>query len=182
MIERQVPKRYARALFDAAQKQDLIDPVSEELAVIRNIISTDEALINFLDAPQVTDKDKFQLLEDVFKDKFSDLIYSFVKLTVEKRRSMYLLDIINAFTNLVEDEKGIVRARAITAVKMELDQKDKLVKKLEGLTGKNIILYPTVDKNIIGGVIINMNNMVIDDSVRNKLGLMRNRLISLKVH
>lgn len=181
-IEHQVPRRYARALFDAARGKGIVDAISEELAAVRSTIATDNALIDFLDAPQVTDKDKFQLIDEVFKDNFSEVVYSFFRLTVEKRRSKYTLAIIDEFTSLAEKEKGIIRAQVTTATPMELDQRDKLADKLAKMTGKTVHVYPKVDEKIIGGVVVNMNNQVLDDSVRNKLNAIRNRLLALKMH
>jgi len=181
-IEHQVPRRYAHALFNVAKNKGIIDQISNELAIIRSIITADDSLIGFLSAPQVTDENKFQLVEDVFKKRFSDLIYHFVKLTIEKRRSPYLLGIINEFTALVEEARGILRVKMTTAIPMDLPLRDELSLKLAKLTGKTINIYPEIDQSIIGGVVINMNNQVIDDSVRHKLDLMRNQLLSLKVH
>ncbi len=181
-FEHQVPKRYAQALFNAAKAQNKVDEISEELTAIRNAISTDDSLIDFLTAPQVTDEAKFELIDSVFKGQFSELVYSFIKLTVDKRRAQYIRSIIETYTFLVEEEKGILRARVTTAVPLELDLRDKLRKKLESITGKEIRIYPDVDKNIIGGVIINMNNRVVDDSVRDKLATIKEDLMSIKIH
>ena len=182
MIEHQVARRYARALFEATRENQIIDQVSDELNSIRNTIAIDESLINFLDAPQIKDEDKFQLIADVFKTNYSQLVYSLIRLTVEKRRSQHILAIIDEFTHLVEEEKGIVRVKITTAVPMELDLRDKLVSKLENMMNKKVIIFPEVDKGVIGGVIINMENMVIDNSIRFKLNSVRNKLLALRVH
>ena len=182
MIERQVSKRYARAFFKAAKNKGIIDQISEELGNLRAIIASDDSLINFLDAPQINDADKSRLVDDIFKNNFSQLIYSLVLLAVEKRRSRYLVAIIDEFIKIVEEEKGIIRAKVTTAVPLDLDLRDSIVSRLETMTSKKVVIFAMVDRNIIGGVIINMGNQVIDDSVRFKLNTIKNKLISLRVH
>ncbi|MBD3168975.1 MAG: F0F1 ATP synthase subunit delta [candidate division Zixibacteria bacterium] len=182
MIEQQVAKRYAAALFTAAKSKDMVDKVSEELNLLRSIITTDRALINFLDAPQIKDEDKLSLVDAIFKENFSELVYSFVRVTVDKRRSTHMIAIIDQFANLFEEEKGVLRVNVTTAVPLEGDLRDKIKSKLKEITGKEIILFPRVNEKIIGGMIINMKNHVIDGSVRHRLTNIRNQLIALKVH
>jgi F-type H+-transporting ATPase subunit delta len=182
MIEQQVAKRYAAALFEAARTRGIIDDISEELTSIRDSLSTDDALVDFLDAPQIRDEEKFRLVDEVFKEKFSPLVYSLVRLTVEKRRSRHLVAIIDQYTSLVEEEKGIVRVSVTTAVPMELNQRDKLVKTLENMTGKKVLIFPRIREEVIGGAVVNLGNMVIDNSIKNKLNNIRKQLLSLRVH
>jgi len=180
--EPQVSKRYARALFEAAKQHNAIDLISEELTGIHNTIVIDNSLINFLTAPQVADEDKYSLIDNIFKNRFSDIIHGFMRLLVEKHRTRFVEPVIEEFTNLVEEEKGILRVKVTTSLPLDKRQSDELVARLRKMTGKTIHLYREINKEIIGGIVINMKNHIIDDSIKSKLDSIKNHLLSIKVH
>ena len=83
---------------------------------------------------------------------------------------------MEAYRSLYEKEKGIVEVRTITAIPLEDALKEELIRKLEARTKKTIRIKPEVDPDIIGGMILVMEDNILDGSIRYKLEQLKRRL------
>jgi len=182
MLAAEVAKRYAHGLFLLAQEKNAIDKVSEEMKDIDVLLEQDNALLNFLAAPQVRDQDKISVMRSVFSGKVSRIVEEFLMLVVAKHRDQHLHDIAEEFEQIVLDHKGFVKTQVITAVEMTEGERSKLKDKLEKKTSKKVLIKTRVDEAIIGGVIVILGDRIIDKSIRYQLQLLNAQLRALKVH
>jgi len=182
MREPRVAHRYAHALFSVALSREILDIVAAELYQMKAFIDRDRKFIDFLEAPQVTTENKVELLKTLFATRLSPSLFSFLMLLVEKSRIEFLGEIADEFEKLLEDHRGLIKARVTTAVPIDDAFKQKLGAKLERLSGKNIEIVHRIDKDIIGGIIVQLNYQVIDRSIRHELNSLRHDLLALKVH
>jgi F-type H+-transporting ATPase subunit delta len=180
--DRAVAGRYAQALFGAALKEHLEEPVLEDLESLRSFYTRDDRLQNFLEAPDVLTEHKVSLLRDVFGGKVHELVIRFLLLMLEKKRIQHLPLAVDEYQALVEQRIGLVRAQVITAVPLDPEMAEKLRRRLEQMTAKKIRLEPRTDPHILGGVIVRMGETMIDGSVRRSLEGLRERLLSARVH
>ncbi len=121
-------------------------------------------------------EDKVRIIEQTLKGRVSKLVVDLLLLLVEKKRFMFIDEIMEAYRYLYEKEKGIVEVRTITAIPLEDKLKDELIRKLEAQTKKTIRIKPEVDPDIIGGMILVMEDHIIDGSIRFKLEQLKRRL------
>jgi F-type H+-transporting ATPase subunit delta len=91
MIESQVARRYATALFRTAKRVDRVDSILDDLKAIADLLRGDPNLKNFLEAPQILDQYKRELVTTAFKHLISEALFSFLVLVLEKHRIKYLL-------------------------------------------------------------------------------------------
>lgn len=182
MREARVAHRYAHALFSVALSKEILDTVASELFQLKSFIDKDRRFVDFLEAPQVTTENKNDLLKTLFTGKISPPLFSFLHLLVEKSRIEFLGEIAEEFEKLLEDHKGLVKAIVTTAVPVDDDYRQNLRARLERLSGKKIEIVHRIDKNIIGGIIVQLNYRVIDRSIRHELNTLRHDLLALKVH
>lgn len=182
MIETHVAGRYARALFNVALSRGTVDIIGSELFQLKSFSDKDGRLISFLQAPQVLTEHKTAMVRTLFTTRLSPALLSFVLLLIEKGRVNLLNEIARDYEKLMEEHKGIIRARVTTAVDVDKAFKAALTEKLKRLTGKDIDLIHRIDKSIIGGIIVQLNYKVIDHSVRHQLSSLRHDLNRLKVH
>ncbi len=182
MKETRVARRYAQALFNVALSRGAIDIVGSELFQLKSFSEKDKRLIDFLKAPQVVTDHKIALVKTLFTTRLSPALLSFVLLLIKKARINLLTEIGREFEKLLEEHKGLIKARVTTAVDIENDYKELLVRKLEDITGKKIRLVHRINKKIIGGIIVQLNNKVIDRSVRFQLSTLKHDLMALKVY
>ena len=165
----------------AAKDRNLVDQAYQQFDALKKVITADPAMIKFLTAPQVVDHHKEELIKTVFGPRMEKLFVEFLFVLMEKHRIGFLPQIIDAFERLVEIEKGMVRARVITAVAMSDSEEHGAITQLESRTGKKVILEKKVDPSILGGMITIIDDEIIDGSVRHGLKVIEAQLAKVKV-
>lgn len=183
MIDRGVAKRYAVALFDAAEKRAIIDPVLDDLENLETLIETPGSnLVRFLESPQELDERKYALVETLFRGKATDLFVELIRLLLRKKRILHLLDVASAFRLLVQQHKGIAEAIVSTAVKLPEDLAKGLQAELERMFGKKVLIVPRIDPRVIAGLVVIIEGQIIDRSVRTELERIRDGLMAVRVN
>lgn len=182
MIAQEVAKKYARALLMTVKEKSLIDQAIDQFVGMRAIVADDDALLDFLTAPQIPDDKKIGLVRQIFTDRVDRLFVEFMLVLVDKHRVQYLPEIIEEFDRLVKFEKGILSATAITAVPLTEAEAEKLIARLASKTSLTIELEKKVDPSILGGMIVILHNEIIDGSLRYYLESIEEQLARVKVH
>lgn len=181
MIAQEVAGKYARALFRSVQERGLADQGYEQFQQLRYLLSADKRLVRFLGAPQISETAKLETVRRLFEPRLEKLFVEFLVVLVQKRRSRFLLDIIEAFLLMLEEVRGITRATVITAVKLTAEQEKMLTERLAKRTGKTVLLEQKVDASIIGGLIVLLEGEMLDGSVRHGLNQIAEQLNRARV-
>lgn len=182
MIEFQVARRYATSLFRTAKRMDQVDRILVELKAIADLLRKDPNLKNFLEAPQILDQHKEEVLTTAFKNSVSEALFSFLLLVLEKHRIEYLLAMAEEYERLVKEDQGILPTCFITARPLDPAFADRLKEEFEKNTGKRIEMISKIDPEIIGGIIVILGNKIIDKSIRHQLDELKEEMLALKVH
>ena len=182
MRDKIVSERYAFALLNVAKKTGMMDIILSELDLIGKVIGEGSFVKKFLESPSVRDEDKENLINKAFSGKVNKTLVNFLMLLLNKYRINCLHGIIEEYSRLVDIEKGIEKAKVVCSIPIGEDMLIRLKRSIEGLTGKRIVLEVSEDKNIIGGLIIHLQDTVIDGSIRYKLATLKDRLLHVKVH
>ena len=168
-----VDKIYSNALFEITQEEKSSDTILKELSSLSSIFSENPDIIKLLSAPTLNADEKNKIVSDIFKGKISETTYNFINVIVEKNRISYIDKIIDSYKQLYNECNGILEITAITSTNMSDTLRKKLVDKLESVSSKKITLVEKVDKNILGGIVINYGNTQIDGSLKSKLDNIR---------
>lgn len=182
MISSQVAKKYGTALFQVAKKTGKVEEFFEDLRAIRAYVRSDDRLLSFIEAPQITDTDKEAVIKTAFFDRVARPVYEFLVILNEKRRLALIVEIVDYYEQLYLEAIGVVKAVITTAVPLAGESLNVLTGKLEKLTGKTVRARTKVDSGIIGGVVVVLHNQIIDKSIRYQLQRLKERLMALKVH
>jgi F-type H+-transporting ATPase subunit delta len=182
VILRGVAKRYAVALFNAAVRMDIAEQVSGDLVGFDHLLSTSAEFRSFMRSPQILTEAKKNLVVKAFAEESSGLFINFVLLLLDKKRLESFSEIAGAYNHLYEHLQGIVEVKAITAVPLERDLELKTAETLESKTGKRVRLVKVTDPDIVGGMILIIEDKIIDGSIRHQLDTLRKELSGLKVH
>jgi len=165
----EIAARYGTALFGYAQDNKVLDSVYDEMVELKKAVVATPQVINVLSDPILNSKDK--------KD-FSKEVQGFLNLLLEYDRFAYLVDIIDQFVVLYDDKNKIASGTATTAVKLDDDQLKRLGDGFAKKYNLNAVrLENKVDPSILGGVILQVKDRVIDGSVKNKLKKIRAQII-----
>jgi len=172
-----VARRYAHALFQVALDAGTVDTVAAELESLETLREEDPSFLEFLVSPEVLADRKNEFIDTVFGPRVSELTLRFLHLLVEKKRIASLPDACREFARLGEEHRGLVRAQVRTAVALGPEQEARLKKDLDRITGKEVLIEKTIDPSLLGGIVVNLGNRVIDQSLRRGLKRMRERLL-----
>ena len=112
---------------------------------------------------------KYEILDEIFKKELSEKVLNFIKILVEKNRFNEFEQIVQAYSDEVDQNNNIKRVEIVSAVELSDNQKQKAIEKLEARLQKTVKVGWTVDTSIIGGLIIKIDDDVIDTSLKNKL-------------
>lgn len=170
MIISESAKIYAKALLDNVNSDTKISEIIlSDLKAINDTILSSNELLSILNAPTISIDKKNLIINDIFSDKISVQILNLLKLLAENSNIALLPQIIEAFQNQLDDIKNIKRVTVISAIDLDDTQKNKIVDKLSDKLNKNIIANWQINNEIIGGLIINFDDTIIDSSIKNKL-------------
>ena len=171
-----ISKAYADALFEICIEENTLDEIMQQTAAMAEILAANPEFVKLLNAPTVTKEEKTDLVDTVFSGKINKSLLNFIKVMVERKDTAEIKASFADFEKLYNKHNNIEKATATTAVPMSDVQKERLVAKLNALTGKNVVLTNIVDPDCIGGVILQFSDIQYNDSVRGKLETLKNQL------
>jgi len=176
-----VGKRYAEALFEVAKEVDKLEQFKEDIKAISDIFESEPQLKTIFQHPKLSKNEKKDIIKSLFEGKSSQEVLNLLYIIVDKGREAHLKDISDEYINLYNEQMGIVEANALTAVKMNEEDKLKLQEKLSEKLGKKVLLTNTVDEEIMGGVLLKIGDKVIDSSVKGRLEDIQKNLNNIRV-
>lgn len=176
MADAKVAKRYARALFNTAQKANVIESVESDLNAIAQLVESHPEFRGFLASPRISRDDKITIAEKLFSDRVTALTMSMLRLMLVKRRETEFAAVREEFVVLRRTEGNVLYANVVSATELDEATRKALVAKLEQKSGKRVEADFKIDTNLIGGVKVALGNYVLDGSVRGTLNRLRDRL------
>ncbi len=173
-----VAKRYARSLLDAAIEHTALDAVKSSVELIRNAISESAPLRALLRNPVIAAERKVSVLRAIFGDHVHPLMMAFIQLVCLKSRENLLDQIAEEFLALYNQREGIVAAQAISAIPLDSDLRARVEQVVERrFHGKPQVSY-VVNPGILGGLILQCEDLRLDASLAGALDRLRRQLLS----
>ena len=182
MLRGAVARRYAHAMFELALEGDILDSLESDLKGVLEIVEGYPELQRIIYHPQVTSKDKKELVGNIFSEYISPVAKNSLFFLIDRRRESFLGDIVAAFILLANQHRNIVEVHVTSAVEMNEKEQKNLAKVLDKLAGKKVQPEYAVDPSLIGGVVVRIGDRVIDGSVKTRLATLRDRLIQNQVN
>jgi F-type H+-transporting ATPase subunit delta len=170
-------KSYAEAIFQVARAEETLDRVEEELTRLNKSLDANAELREFLSNPQISSDGKKSALFQIFGGKISPITLHWMNMVVDQGRQRRLPAIIEAFLTLAQDAREKVTAEVITSIPLSEDLAKRLEQELSKATKKRVFLKPMVDDSILGGVIVRIEDKVIDGSIKHRLEEVKNEMI-----
>ena len=176
-MDSRIARRYARALFAAAEKAAIIPSVEADLEGINSFLEHSEKNRMFLLSPDFSRDEKLRILDRLFYDRVTALSMQLLRLLLEKRREAEIPLIREEFIRLRREKDRVIYAEIISASPLDDVQVAAIVAKLESQSGKRVEATTQVDPSLIGGVKVAYDNYVLDGTLRGSLNRMREKLL-----
>lgn len=170
----EVAKVYARSLFQLAEKaggEARISEVADEIDAIAELIRADARLRELLASPIVDGTKRAAALRRIFDGRVSDLTVRFLLVVNEHARAGHLLQIADAFDQLVQERFGRVEVDVFTVEGGRLDPgvEASVSQRVKSAFGKEPVLHSYADPHMIGGIKLRVGDQLIDGSVATRL-------------
>lgn len=178
MRQPKVAQRYAKALFDLAVETNQLEAVKSDVETIRAVESRELDVV--LRSPVIREEKKVAVFDAVFGGKVSNLTIQFFNLLFRKGREIATDEILDAFEALYRQHNRIhvmhiTTAQPITP-ELNLYLKEKLLKN-ENYKDSTFEIRNIVDESIIGGFVIQVNDKLVDASIRKDLQEIKQQFI-----
>lgn len=177
MSQSVVAKRYALALFELAQKNGQTGPIQEDLLELKKVFLTNKELGQLLDSPRLKAAKKKELLADLFKGA-NQLILNTLFLMLDKKRMNEVVNLVNEFTAYSNDAAGIAEAKVYSTRPLTADESQAISTAFAQKIGKQALrIENIIDPSLLGGIRLQIGNIIYDSSVSAKLERLKRDLI-----
>jgi F-type H+-transporting ATPase subunit delta len=164
---------YAEALFGVARAEGTLGEVEDELFRFSQTLEGSDELREALTDPAIPVARRQQIVEDLLGGKASSTTVAMISLVVGTGRARDLPAIISQLVEMSAAEANKAVAEVRTAVPLNQDQRERLATALGEATGRQVEIKAIVDPAVMGGVVAQVGDTVIDGSVRTRLDRLR---------
>jgi ATP synthase F1 delta subunit len=163
---------YAESLFGVAREKGTLDTVREQLGQFSDALEEDKDLQVFFFSPEFSSKEKLDGLNLAVSGADAELL-NFLELLIEKHRMPAVFRINSQFEEMWKKENQRIEVTVTSAIELDPAIAEQVGAEVERQTGKEVELTSRVDEGIIGGLVLQVGNMVLDTSIRNNLEKLR---------
>jgi F-type H+-transporting ATPase subunit delta len=169
MTDTKVAKRYAKSLIDLSRETGVIDAVGADMKLFVAVCEQNRDLSLLLANPIIHGDKKLSILKKVFEGKMNKLSVSFFEIITKKGREAYLEGIAKEFVQSYKRFKGIQTAVITSAVGLDDQLRSEVYRIVKNSLNSEVELIEKVDKNIIGGFVLRMEDKQYDASIASEL-------------
>lgn len=164
-------RRYAQAVFEIAQEANQIEQWLADLETISKVL-LEPRVVGFFNNPDIPFKKKQAVLAASLHN-LNPLALNFLYLLTQRRRIQSLGEITAEYRTMVNQWQGMELADVTTAIPLEKAQAERIVKQLETITGKKVVLHQNVNPEVIGGMVARVGDKMIDGSLKTRMESLR---------
>jgi F-type H+-transporting ATPase subunit delta len=163
---------YAEALFDVAREKGKLDSLRDQLGQFTDALHRDRNLQVFFFSPRFSSTEKVEGLSRAVSGADPELL-NFLGLLIEKGRMPELFRIRRRFEELWKRTNRRIDVKVTSAIELDPGTIGKIGEEIERQTGQSVELAGEVDEAILGGIVLQVGDMVLDASIRNRLEKLR---------
>jgi F-type H+-transporting ATPase subunit delta len=173
----EIARVYATALFGAAKDRGKLDAIRDQLGQFVDALNENRDLRLFLFSPYFSSAEKIEGLKKAVTDAEPEFL-NFLALLLEKRRMPVIFRIQRQYNALWDKENKRLGVTVTSAVELDPEVTKRIGAEIEEQTGNTVELESRVDPDILGGLVLQVGNMVLDTSIRNRLDKLRKSVAS----
>ncbi len=181
MTEYKVSFRYARAVLELAEQENLSDQIYKDLEIVKKILKLSRPFKLFTINPIIQEWRKVKVYKALFENKISPLTMNFLVFIIKKRRSGLIESIAEQYLHQYNELKNKKFVEIQSAVELSEELKNKTIAKINAMINKTIIPDFIVNPQLKGGILIKIDDWVYDGSLKNQLDHLHKQLVEGKL-
>jgi F-type H+-transporting ATPase subunit delta len=171
----EIAEVYSRALFEVASEHGVLDRVHDELGQFADALQESRDLQVFFFSPYFSSQEKKDGIATLIEDADESFV-RFLELLAERHRMPVIFRMRRDFDAMWRRENKLLPVSVTSAVELDSALVDGIGKRIEEQTGQRVDLTSQVDPDVLGGLVLQVGNMVLDASVRNRLERLRKQV------
>ena len=172
--------RYSLALYELAYESNSLSKIEENSTALLNFISNNKDFNNLVKDPTINRVVLTNIINKMSESsKLENLFKNFLNFLISKRRFFFIEQILKSFLEICSSKRGELKAMIKSAKELTQDEISKITEELSNNFNSKIKLDYSYDKNLIGGLIVQVGSTMIDTSIKNKLQQIENRMIEV---
>jgi F-type H+-transporting ATPase subunit delta len=178
MDESSITVRYARALFAVSEEMGILSVIKNDVELIANVCSKSPEFIQLLKNPVVQASQKIHLISLIFQEKIDGLTLDFLKLVIQNKREIFIPAICRNILSLIKKAQGIKTVILTTASEIDEASLGNMTKILEKELGGKVEIAGKINSQILGGMILRIDDKQYDASIATQLKKIKKELLS----
>lgn len=175
-----VASRYAIALLSIAREENKIKEYCDEVNDIASILQKNDELLYLLKSYGLSKDEKKETLKVIFEGKISQFILNLFYVLIDNSRGGLILSTCNEFVRIALNELNIKSGVVYTTNKLTSKQLKAMEKRISSILNANVTLTNIIDNSIIGGFKIQVEDYILDDSIKTRLANLKQSIILKK--
>lgn len=181
MDQSAITVRYAKAFFATAREKNLLDTFRTDVAVVMDVCQTSEDFMLLLESPIVKTSKKSALIQQIFEGKVHEISLNFLLLIVQNKREVHIPGICRNFLDISSKDQNIKAAVLTTATEANPASIEKIKEILGKELNATIELTTRVNPDILGGLVLRVEDKQYDASVSTQLKKIKQTLLETEL-
>ena len=172
----EIAEVYSRSLFEVAQEADALDRIHDELGEFADALADNRELQVFFFSPYFSSQEKKDGIAKLVTDADENFV-RFLELLAERHRVPAVFRIRRAFDEMWAEENKLLPVTVTSAVELDDELVKDIGKRITEQTDRKVDLSSKVDPDVLGGIVLQVGNMVLDASLRHRLEALRKQVV-----
>ena len=174
----ELSREYGEGLYLLCKEEELATDAFEQLTTLRELFGQNPDFSRLVSNHSLSKQERVGILDNALRSQVHLYVLNFLKILCERGIFGEFGSCVDAYTACYNRDHRVVEAVATTSAPLSPEQRQKLLEKLCGVTGKQVQLTEKVDPAVIGGVLLEMEGKRYDNTLKHRLGQMRQVLTS----
>lgn len=175
-----VANAYARSLLDLANGQNQAVDIGQELNQIRQVLDAEPGFAAMVANPAVSAAARLPVLQRSFEGRVQPLVWNFLQVLNQKNRLGEFRAIDDTYSELLDEQFGKVEVDVTVAQRLDDGQLEQVRQAVSAALKRDAVVHQYVDESIIGGLILRVQDRLIDTSVKGQLAAIRQKLLAAR--
>ena len=177
-MSQQPTQRYAQALFDLCRDHGKVDAVRHDLKQITGLLEKSDEFERFVTNPIIPREKRLEILQDMLSQKLDAITYRYILFLEQKKRLYLIKNICEKFEDLYLEWKDTCKVRISSTRALESRELEAIRRHLKNKLNKNIEPETVVDKEMIGGIKVQVGDVIYDYSLQTQLERFKAQLLN----
>ena len=178
MNQSKISIRYAKALFLSAKEKNLLLPVRNDMNLVHNLFHSFLEVRAFFSNPVINPDQKKQTINRLLNGSVNELSMSFLYFVISQKRESFIIDITRNFNDLYRKDLGIKTVVFTTAFPVDPQITTDVFETVKKNFRTEVEIKELINEKIIGGFVLQIENILYDSSAATKLKKIRKELVN----